>query len=320
MMLPPPPIRALICDPDKETRHRLSVALKGNPLVESIIEVESLKRAIDCLGEEAINTIFVDPLALELDASSSFIFRVRESIPHIVFCLYVESLEKEKRAVQFFDGERNRFKHYYTLDKLLEGEAFRKEADAILAFCVSDVRIFSELERMSQQRSFYLEALPPHELRESIKKFRRHHPTDKKIAFIMMKFEQDKLHKKIQQHIQEALLQFSIIGVRADEIEFNSNLLLNVQTYLHCCDFGIAVFDRIQDDHFNPNVAYEVGYMAALRKPICHLKDTNLKSLHTDLIGNLYVEFETQELKKSIKRALRQWIGRQAFGNGERGE
>jgi hypothetical protein len=40
------------------------------------------------------------------------------------------------------------------------------------------------------------------------------------------------------------------------------------------------------------------------------------QTLPTDLLGSLYYEFDVENLKKSIKTALRQWVARQAFGNG----
>jgi nucleoside 2-deoxyribosyltransferase len=90
----------------------------------------------------------------------------------------------------------------------------------------------------------------------------------------------------------------------------------NVRTYMHGCDFGVAVFERIEHENGTPNVAFEVGYLGALIKPVCILKDRTLQTLPTDLLGSLYYEFDVENLKKSIKTALRQWVARQAFGNG----
>ena len=43
--------------------------------------------------------------------------------------------------------------------------------------------------------------------------------------------------------------------------------------------------------------------MMALKKPILFLKDKNLDSLHSDLVGKLYYSFDVQN-KKSIKPIL----------------
>jgi nucleoside 2-deoxyribosyltransferase len=79
-------------------------------------------------------------------------------------------------------------------------------------------------------------------------------------------------------------------------------------TYLYGCGFGIAVFERIEAEEFNPNVSLEVGYMFALNKPVCLLKDRTLKTLHTDLVGKLYKTFDPQDPIKTIPDEVTQWL------------
>ncbi len=73
-------------------------------------------------------------------------------------------------------------------------------------------------------------------------------------------------------------------------------------------EFGIALFERLEEDEFNPNVSLEVGYLRALRKPVCLLKDKTLKTLQTDLVGKLYKSFDPQDPKKTIPRELENWL------------
>ena len=73
--------------------------------------------------------------------------------------------------------------------------------------------------------------------------------------------------------MRTALGRHGIVGLRADDKEYNPSLFDNVQTYLHGCGLGVAIFERIEEDAFNPNVALEVGYMMAMDKPVCLLKD-----------------------------------------------
>ena len=80
---------------------------------------------------------------------------------------------------------------------------------------------------------------------------------------------------------------------------------------MHGCGFGIAVFERLTTDEFNPNVSLEVGYMLALGKPVCVLKDSTLKTLPSDLIGRLYDSFNVQR-PNSIKPKLDKWINDKA--------
>jgi len=77
---------------------------------------------------------------------------------------------------------------------------------------------------------------------------------------------------------------------------------------MHGCGFGIAIFDRISEEYFNPNVSLEVGYMLGLGKRVLLLKDQSLRSIHTDLVGRLYTAFDTQDPASSIGKAIGKWL------------
>jgi len=83
---------------------------------------------------------------------------------------------------------------------------------------------------------------------------------------------------------------------------------------MYGCHFGIAVFDRIEADDFNPNVALEVGYMLALNKSVCLLKDRTLKALHADLVGRLYRHFDPQNILNTIPTELSKWMSDKDLG------
>jgi len=68
------------------------------------------------------------------------------------------------------------------------------------------------------------------------------------------------------------------------------------------------VFERIEQEEFNPNISLEVGYTMALRKPVLLLKDRTLKNLNTDLIGKLYKVFDPQNISESIAPQLQRWL------------
>jgi len=46
---------------------------------------------------------------------------------------------------------------------------------------------------------------------------------------------------------------------------------------MYGCSMGVAGFEQIEAQDFNPNVALEVGNMYAMRKPLCLLKDLTLR-------------------------------------------
>lgn len=152
-----------------------------------------------------------------------------------------------------------------------------------------------------------MQTVPP-ELTNSLARFQGDYPDPCRVAFIMMQFGNTRMHKEITQAIRDALASYGIAGLRADDKEFHEDLFPNVQTYIHGCSFGVAVFERLQGDEFNPNVALEVGYMRALRKPLCLLRDSTVKTLPTDLVGKLYKSFDTQNAATSIPQVLTKWM------------
>ena len=85
-------------------------------------------------------------------------------------------------------------------------------------------------------------------------------------------------------------------------------LFQNVKVYLHSCDFGIAIYERILSDDFNPNVSLEVGYLLGMNKNVLLLKDKTLATLNSDLTGRLYKEFDTNNIEESIETSLEKWL------------
>ena len=146
------------------------------------------------------------------------------------------------------------------------------------------------------------------ELAKFIGAFRKDYPIPQKTAFLMMKFDDTKEHSRIVSVIKETLKIHNIIGLRADDKQYSDDLFSNVRTYMHCCDFGIAIFERLTKEDFNPNVSLEVGYMMGLGKPVCLLKDRTLNNLHTDLTGKLYKAFDTHDVENTLPEQLEKWL------------
>ena len=154
----------------------------------------------------------------------------------------------------------------------------------------------------------------PPELQRSLAQFRKDHPDPSKVAFIMMRFGNSPAHRNITKAIRDTLQELHVEGLRADDKDYHDDLYWNIMTYVYGCSFGIAVFDRILTQDFNPNVSYEVGYMNGLNKPVCLLKDQTLPTLHTDLVGRLYRTFDPQEPEKAIETELPKWIVDRGLG------
>lgn len=148
--------------------------------------------------------------------------------------------------------------------------------------------------------------LDPTDIELYLQDFRTDHRDPGKCAFVMMRFENTNIHKKILQAVRNWCYKKGITALRADDKRYADDLWPNVKTYMHGCGFGIAVFERLTRDEFNPNVSLEVGYMLALGKPVCLLKDSTLNALQSDLIGRLYENFNVQRLN-TIAPALDRW-------------
>jgi hypothetical protein len=157
------------------------------------------------------------------------------------------------------------------------------------------------------------EAVFTPELASGLEKFRVDYPIGTKTAFIIMKFGNIEKYKEITDCIKETLLKHKIRSFRADDKDYMDDLLSNVRTYMHACDFGIAVFERIQEENFNPNVSFEVGYMMALSKEVLLLKDQTLKSLPSDLAGKLYKPFDIIKAVDTIPDQLQKWLSDKGY-------
>ncbi|MDQ3706293.1 MAG: hypothetical protein M3437_13980 [Chloroflexota bacterium] len=149
----------------------------------------------------------------------------------------------------------------------------------------------------------------PVDIIDSLQRFKQEHPNPRKVAFIMMQFGKTSAHEHIVTAVRTSLAKQGITALRADDKQYHDDLLPNIITYMYGCGFGIAVFERLESELFNPNVSLEVGYMLALGKSVCILRDRTLKTLPTDLISKLYKTFDPQDPIGTIPAELEKWLG-----------
>ncbi|HEY3295710.1 MAG TPA: hypothetical protein VGL38_09745 [bacterium] len=147
----------------------------------------------------------------------------------------------------------------------------------------------------------------PNEIHDGISRFLSEHGGHR-TAFLMMKFTKTKSHEQIARMLKDTLAEKGIIGLRADDKQYMDELFPNIKVYMHGCNFGIAVFEQIQGDEFNPNVTLEVGYMLGMGKDVLLLKDNTLKDMPSDLIGRLYRPFDTREIEQTLPPQVRSWL------------
>jgi hypothetical protein len=168
-------------------------------------------------------------------------------------------------------------------------------------------------EQASSPTAPSVQQVIPVAIQESLQKFRSDFPDPRKVCFIMMKFGTTTAHADIEAGIKAVLSKYGFIGLLARDKEYHEDLYPNIQTYMHGCGFGIAVFERIESDDFNPNVSLEVGYLMGLKKMVLLLKDKTLQTLHTDLVGKLYRSFDPLHPDKTIGSEVERWLEDKGF-------
>lgn len=152
------------------------------------------------------------------------------------------------------------------------------------------------------------EAVSYPEIASGLEKFRVDHPIGSKTAFIIMQFGNTKSHATLVACIKDTLKKHGIAALRADDKQYMDDLFPNIKTYMHACDFGIAVFERITENDLNPNISLEVGYMLGMGKSVLLLKDKTLEYLQTDLSGKLYKQFDATDIDQTMPQPIKQWL------------
>lgn len=170
------------------------------------------------------------------------------------------------------------------------------------------IKFFIHPDDVKMHSANYSSSILPDELNTPLVKFRKDFPEESKSAFLMMKFEDTPIQKKIINVLENIFENHGIKLLRADNKCYSDDLLTNIRTYMHGCDFGVALFDRIKTEYFNPNVSLEIGYMMAMKKDILLLKDNTLNSLHTDLVGRLYFAYDFQKPEETLPTIVNKWL------------
>lgn len=144
-------------------------------------------------------------------------------------------------------------------------------------------------------------------LKTSINKFLKEYPFENNV-FIMMRFYEDiDIFNNIEKEIKDTLSENGLVGHLAKDRRYKRDMLDNIKVYMASCRYGIAVFEMIRDTDFNPNISIELGFMEAWGRNVLLLKEQNLPNLNTDIVGELYEEFNQDRLS-TIRSCIRRWI------------
>jgi hypothetical protein len=73
----------------------------------------------------------------------------------------------------------------------------------------------------------------------------------------MMRYQSRSPFPEIEATIREALAAYSLTAVFARDLLVHGGLWENVCACMNSCHYGLAVFERLHEPEFNPNVACE---------------------------------------------------------------
>lgn len=115
----------------------------------------------------------------------------------------------------------------------------------------------------------------------------------------------DELHGAIAR-CREVLDQHGLQLHLATDRVFDDALLGNVAAYIWACKYGLGIAEKRQDETLNYNMLAEVGAMEIAGRRCALLKDTTVKSLPTDLVGQIYKSVDLQDLT-GVGAAVHGW-------------
>jgi hypothetical protein len=145
--------------------------------------------------------------------------------------------------------------------------------------------------------------LEPH-----LRQFLEVHPNPDRNVFVIMRFIDSPQMNEVYSTIKDACSAYGFHATRADDRDYTGELWSNIEVYMTCCQYAIAVFEDIEKRDFNPNVSLELGYMMGRRKRSLILKEQRLPNLPADVVHRLYKPFDMFRISDSITREVTRWI------------
>jgi hypothetical protein len=147
------------------------------------------------------------------------------------------------------------------------------------------------------------------EFNAALTRFHRDFP--RPVGFVVMRFGDTPEHRAVLAALADVSQRTGVPLLRADHHRYHPQLFDNVCVYLHGCAFAISVFEDAESRGYNPNVALEVGYLQALKKPVLHLKSTSLPRMPTDLQGMPCCHYDPAQIDETVRSNIARWMLRQ---------
>ena len=141
-----------------------------------------------------------------------------------------------------------------------------------------------------------------------LRQFLDDHPDPARNVFVMMRFYPSEQLKQVHAAIVKVLEARNMKALRADDRECTDDLWDNIEVYLTGCQYGIAIYEDIDQRDFNPNVAIELGYMLGHHKRCLILKEKRLPRIPSDLVGKLYKQWDAFNIEATVTEAVSRWV------------
>lgn len=184
----------------------------------------------------------------------------------------------------------------------LPGSPDRQRAlDAAAERHVTEVERGARLDRLGDLTG--VRHLEPH-----LREFLNDHPDPDHNVFVMMRFLASDRLDETHEALKDVLARRGFYAVRADDRDYTGELWSNIEVYMTCCHYGIAVFEDIEKRDFNPNVSLELGYMLGRRRRCLILKEQRLPDLPADVVHRLYKPFDMFNITASVSREVTRWV------------
>lgn len=184
-----------------------------------------------------------------------------------------------------------------------------KDPAASIAAMKEEAELYAERAetRASLEKVYNWEALT--HIHAEIRELLSVHPDPSRNVFVMMSFDDtSKQLNAAYESIAATLKAHGLNALRADAGAYSDDLWHNVETYMACSAYGIAVFEDINKREFNPNVSLELGYMMSSRKRCLLLKEKHLPSVPVDVAGKLYRPWDSYEIAETVSEQVANWV------------
>jgi DeoR/GlpR family transcriptional regulator of sugar metabolism len=143
-------------------------------------------------------------------------------------------------------------------------------------------------------------------------------PDSSKNCFVMMRYRKNRKLEKVETTVIQALDKYGVEARLAKDRQDKPLLWANVCAFMEHANFGIAIFDNVEnyqvgEPRANPNICMELGYMLARGADCLILRDTAGRpdvhgKLFTDLDGHIVQDIDTTKPMKDLGAIVSKWV------------